>query len=145
MWLFYLQICFHSYRFVIGLNTCSCLHCVVPIGGTLGISIGLTDGGGIEHTCGAQMGLISSADWHMASARPLTHWQLQSAFAALDASSRVTIAGTIFMAIFLSLEAHLSVKMLLLKIVQTGFYGNTYLHTKKQHFCSGNHLPIFGF
>jgi hypothetical protein len=91
--LVHLQICCHSYRPVCGLSTCFDLHEDVPIGGTVGGSIGRMAGGVIGQIAGAQIGSMSRVLEHIACISPLTHRQTHPAPAFVGIASSRSVNG----------------------------------------------------
>ena len=69
-----------------GFITCWFEHELVPMGGTLGVSIGRTDGGTIGQTVGAHIGRRSIALEQTASWTPLMQAHVQAANAGTDES-----------------------------------------------------------
>jgi hypothetical protein len=59
--------------------TCCGAHWLVPMGGTIGVTIGAIDGGTIPHTVGGQMGGRSIELLHIGCISPLTHRHTQFA------------------------------------------------------------------
>jgi hypothetical protein len=72
-WRFQWQIVRHAYCPVYGFCTCSGPHELVPMGGTIGIGIGLIDGGTIPQIVGGQIGRKSIAYSQIGCMFPLTH------------------------------------------------------------------------
>jgi hypothetical protein len=75
--------------------TCCGAQLVVPIGGTIGVGTGRTDGGTMPQTVGGQMGGTSIALLHSGTICPLTHRQTQEASAASHSDSAIANADII--------------------------------------------------
>src|ERR1700756_309817 len=76
-----LQIERHSYRLVAGFKTWRCEQPEVPIGGTIGVWIGVIEGGTRPQTAGAQSGGKSMELSHKGWTSPSTQRQTQDASA----------------------------------------------------------------